>query len=251
MVALTGYTTCSPLQYVCMKVLPLKWKENQILIKQKLSECFLVYYCFRILPLGGGRINEQHENEINSRPPDPILIKSVSVPTFSRLGLVNIQFQLSSTTFFQLVSSQLLGWADTQYKHDEHDGKRSLFSFQRTHRVAESASRSLRQQHRSGGELGLGGTQPRRAIYVVGGHRPKSVSAAGHRPGPASHVLEPQALPAHHLDRRQIAPAVACDENREVVCNRIPRQPVWSYAWKFCLFFLRENVLQREATLVW
>jgi len=62
----------------------------QILIKQ-----FLVYHCFYILPLDGIRIDEQHKNKYNSTSASPILMKLMSILTFSRLGFLNMQFKFT------------------------------------------------------------------------------------------------------------------------------------------------------------
>jgi len=51
-------------------------------------------------PLGGIRTDKQHKNEYNSRSASPILMKLVSIPMFSRMGFVNMQFKFIQNQYF-------------------------------------------------------------------------------------------------------------------------------------------------------
>jgi len=47
------------------------------------------------LPLDGFRIDEQIKNDYNSRSASPILMNLVSIPMFSTMGFLNIQFKFT------------------------------------------------------------------------------------------------------------------------------------------------------------
>jgi len=64
-------------------------------ILQKLIKLFLIITAFVFLPLHGIHTGEQHKNDYNSRSACPILMKLVSIPMFSRMGFLNMQFEFT------------------------------------------------------------------------------------------------------------------------------------------------------------
>ena len=55
---------------------------------------------FVFLPLDGICTDEQHKNDYNSRSASLILMKLVSIPMFSGMGFLNMQFKFTETNTF-------------------------------------------------------------------------------------------------------------------------------------------------------
>ena len=50
---------------------------------------------FVFLPQDSISTDEQHKNEYNSKSASPILMELVSIPMFSKMGFLNVQFKLT------------------------------------------------------------------------------------------------------------------------------------------------------------
>ena len=60
----------------------------------------MIITAFVFLPLDSIRTDEQHKNDYNSRSASPIPMKLVSIPMFSRMGFLNMQFKFTSIQYF-------------------------------------------------------------------------------------------------------------------------------------------------------
>jgi len=72
-----------------------KFYENWHQFCKNWSSGFWFITAFTFLSLDGIHIDEQHKNDYNSRSTSPILIKLVSIPMFSRMGFLNMQFKFT------------------------------------------------------------------------------------------------------------------------------------------------------------